>query len=51
MNSSNVETNVVEVETSELHAVSARQTQEAIIELNCSQLALIGGGTAVILLS
>jgi hypothetical protein len=45
-----IETNVVELETSELNALIARQTEDAITELNSAQLMLVGGGSATILL-
>ena len=49
MNQITVETNVVEIETSE-HALFDKQTEDSIAELNSAQLALIGGGTASIII-
>jgi len=47
MNQITVEANVVEFEATELQAL-AIQTADAIVELNASQLMLIGGGTGII---
>ena len=49
MNQITIETSVVETETSEL-GCSARQIDEAITELNAAQLALVGGGSASVIL-
>ncbi|HWY72023.1 MAG TPA: hypothetical protein VNW98_00155 [Burkholderiaceae bacterium] len=51
MNHINVETNVVEAQTSELQTLLAKQTEEAIAELNSSQLALVGGGCGAVILT
>ena len=45
-----IETNVIELETSELKALVAKQTEDAITELNSAQLMLVGGGSGTILL-
>jgi hypothetical protein len=44
-----IETNVVETEASDFEVLFAKQAQEAFVELNASQLMLIGGGTTVVL--
>jgi uncharacterized protein YukE len=49
MNQITIETSVVEAETAEL-AISARQIEEAITELNSTQLALVGGGCCAVIL-
>jgi hypothetical protein len=49
MNQITVETNVVEIETIE-QTLLDRQMEDAIAELNSSQLALIGGGTGSIII-
>jgi len=51
MNQISVESNVAEIEVSEVRALSATHSDELITELHSSQLALIGGGTAGIFLS
>jgi hypothetical protein len=48
MNQITVESNVVEIKTSE-QVVADKQIEEAIAELNSAQLALIGGGTAILI--
>lgn len=50
MNQFNIETNVVETETHELQTLAMIQA-DAVVELNCSQLMLIGGGTGISLIS
>lgn len=50
MNQITIETNVAEIETAELQVLAAKQMEEAIAELNLSQLALVGGGTGTIIL-
>jgi uncharacterized protein YukE len=47
MNQITVETNVIEAEATELQAL-AMQVADTIVELNASQLMLVGGGTAII---
>ena len=47
MNQIIVETNVIETETTELQAL-AMQAADAIVELNATQLTLVGGGQAII---
>jgi hypothetical protein len=39
--------NVVEIEINESQASAAKQADELMMELTSSQLALIGGGTAI----
>jgi hypothetical protein len=50
MNQITIETNAIETETSELQAFVTKQMQEAVIELNSCQLALVGGGGGAIIL-
>jgi hypothetical protein len=50
MNHINVEMNLVESQTSELQTLLAKQTEEAIAELNLSQLALVGGGCGIVII-
>ena len=49
MNQITVEMNVIENEATEVQAL-AMQAADAIVELNASQLMLIGGGGAAILI-
>lgn len=49
MNQISVEANIVETEMNELQALFARHTEDAITELSAAQLALVGGGTAIII--
>jgi hypothetical protein len=49
MNHITVEANVVEVEVRALQSSAAKQIEDAISELNSSQLALVGGGSGAIL--
>jgi len=50
MNQISVESNVVEIEITELSTLGAVQAEEAMMELNSLQLAMIGGGSAAIAL-
>jgi putative cell wall-binding protein len=47
MNQIAVELNAIEIDTTELQALSTKQIEDAMTELNASQLALIGGGLAI----
>ena len=47
MNQISVETNAFEAQTSDLQALDATQGEDAIAELNFSQLMLVGGGTGI----
>ena len=49
MNQITVEANIIETEVTELQAL-AIQTADAIVELNASQLMLVGGGGGVVLI-
>ncbi len=49
MNQIAIETNAVEAEIND-QALSTKQLEEAMIELNSSQLALVGGGGGIIIL-
>jgi hypothetical protein len=49
MNHITVEANVVEIEVRALQYSAAKQIEDAISELNSSQLALVGGGSGAIL--
>jgi hypothetical protein len=48
MNQISVETSVVETEATE--ALAGQQTQDAMLELNSSQLMLVGGGAVIVIL-
>jgi len=50
MNQITIETNLVNDETTELQALAAKQVEEAIAELNLSQLALVGGGNGIFII-
>jgi len=50
MNQISVETNVVETETNELQGFGVTPAADAIKELSCAQLSLVGGGLCVVLL-
>jgi hypothetical protein len=49
MNEISVETNVIEIEATDLQTLATKHAQE-IVELNSTQLALIGGGTGSIII-
>lgn len=49
MNQISIETNAAEYETAELQAMTAKQIEEAIAELNSTQLALVGGGSGIVI--
>jgi uncharacterized protein YukE len=49
MNQITIETSIVETETTELGS-NARQIDEALTELNSTQLALVGGGSCCVIL-
>ena len=48
MNQITVETNVIESEATEVQAL-AMQAADALVELNASQLTLVGGGSIIII--
>jgi hypothetical protein len=48
MNQINADMSVVEIESGELPSLNSEQIEEAITELNATQLALIGGGTGFV---
>jgi uncharacterized protein len=48
MNQMIMESNVVEAEVNELSTLGSVQTEDSMKELNSAQLALIGGGCALI---
>jgi hypothetical protein len=50
MNQTTVQTNVVDIEATDLQALATKHAQE-ILELNSAQLALIGGGSGAIIVS
>ncbi len=48
MNQINADTSVVEIDSGELPSLSIEQIEDAITELNSTQLALIGGGCGIV---
>jgi hypothetical protein len=48
MNQTTLDINVVETEATDLQSLATKHAQE-IVELNCTQLALIGGGCGAII--
>jgi hypothetical protein len=50
MNQITIETNVVATEINEVQGIALKQAEETLAELNSAQLALVGGGSAIIIL-
>ena len=50
MNHFSVETSAFQAQTTDLQALDATQGEDAIAELNLSQLMLVGGGTGIAVL-
>ena len=50
MNQIAIETNATEIQAADVQALTAKQIEEALVELNSVQLAFVGGGQGTIIL-